>query len=87
MFEINLNKVCRKKENSKKYSGGDSNSHVFRHTPLKRTRLPVSPPEYAVKINIFIERKVNLLLLFLHNIYSFRHFGNILSCIFYNMLG
>jgi len=32
-------------------SGRDSNSHVFRHTPLKRTCLPVSPPEQGDKVN------------------------------------
>ena len=26
-------------------SGGDSNPYTFRHTPLKRTCLPIPPPE------------------------------------------
>jgi hypothetical protein len=30
------------------YLGGDSNSHSLRHTPLKRTCLPVPSPKYLL---------------------------------------
>lgn len=32
-------------DSSRWCSGGDSNPYTFRHTPLKRTCLPIPPPE------------------------------------------
>lgn len=42
--------------------GRDSNSHVLRHTPLKRTCLPVSPPGLDYKGNFITYNSTNIIL-------------------------
>ena len=42
-------------QKEKKCSRGDSNPHGLLHTPLKRTRLPISPPEQVFQT----ERSIN----------------------------
>ena len=39
------------------YSGGDLNPYAFRHTPLKRTCLPIPPPEHFFKRNALSSRR------------------------------
>ena len=38
---------------TRKCSGRDLNPHALRHTPLKRTCLPVSPPEQIAERNLY----------------------------------